>query len=78
MIMDITGIELTTGDNGEKCKGNGKYIDEEGKEIECCCDECDYMQCCFGEITKEICKKCTDKNCPNALKNITDYHRVRN
>jgi len=57
MIMDITGIELTPGDNGEKCKGNGKYIDEEGKEI---------------------CKKCTDKNCPNALKNITDYHRVRN
>lgn len=55
--MDITGIELTPGDNGEKCKGNGKYIDEEGKEI---------------------CKKCTDKNCPNALKNITDYHRVRN
>lgn len=43
MIIDITGIELTPGNNGEDCKGNGKHLDENESLIECCCEECDYL-----------------------------------
>lgn len=35
MITDVTGIELTPGNNGEDCKGNGKHFDENGNLIEC-------------------------------------------
>ena len=31
MIIDITGIELTPGNGGNNCLGNGKYLDENGK-----------------------------------------------
>ena len=46
MIIDITGVQLTPGNNGEDCKGNGKHLDEKGILIECCCDECDYFLLC--------------------------------
>ncbi len=46
MVIDITGIELIPENNGEDCKGNGNHFDENGKLIECCCDECDYLLCC--------------------------------
>ena len=49
MIIDITGIELTPGNNGKDCLGNGHHFDENGKPIECCCDECDYLLCCLSE-----------------------------
>lgn len=49
MIIDITGIELTPANGGKYCKGNGKHFDEQGKLIECCCDECDYLLCCTSE-----------------------------
>ena len=38
MIIDVTGIELTPGRNGESCLGNGKHTDDRGFIIECCCD----------------------------------------
>lgn len=60
MIIDVTGIELTPGNWGEDCLGNGKHYDETGKLIECCCDECDYMMCCVYECD---CQNCNDKRC---------------
>ena len=44
-IIDITGIELSPG-QPKLCKGNGTTLDEQGQLIECCCDECDYLQLC--------------------------------
>ena len=41
MIIDITGIELIPGNNGNDCPGNGEHYDKKGKRIDCCCDECD-------------------------------------
>ncbi len=61
MIIDITGIELTPANGGKYCKGNGEHFDEQGKPIECCCDECDYLLCCTSETN---CSECTDSNCP--------------
>ena len=70
MIIDITGIELTPGNGGKDCKGNGNFY-------ECCCDECDYMLCCIDENwdvsdyvdlekihSEQDCKTCTDTECP--------------
>lgn len=65
MIIDITGIELTPGNNGEDCKGNGKHIDEKGNLIECCCDECDYLLCCIGDNVN--CNECSDSDCPRKI-----------
>ena len=77
MIIDITGIELTPGNGGKDCKGNGNHFDENGKLYECCCDECDYMLCCINEdwnlsdyidlsavASKHDCKYCSDTECP--------------
>lgn len=30
MILDVTGIELIPGNNGEDCPGNGNHIDSFG------------------------------------------------
>lgn len=62
MIIDITGIELTPGNNGKDCKGNGEHFDEQGNLIECCCDECDYLLCCTSDNVD--CNGCTDIDCP--------------
>lgn len=42
MIIDITGIILTPGNEVNNCLGNGEHKDKNGNLIECCCDECDY------------------------------------
>lgn len=70
MIIDITGIELTPGNGGMDCLGNGKHTDCEGNLIECCCDECDYMVCCVDTPLQEMCEHCCDPDCPrkNSLK----------
>ena len=62
MIIDITGIELTPGNLGENCIGNGK-----NKNIECCCDECDYLMCCIDKNYTQKCLGCTDKDCPRRV-----------
>ena len=59
MIIDVTGTELIPGNLGEDCLGNGKQM-----EIECCCDECDYLRCCIDPNWHERCKKCKDRDCP--------------
>jgi hypothetical protein len=60
MILDITGMILLPGNGGEDCPGNGQ-------SGECCCDECDYMLCCFG-TDKPSCESCQDQYCPQAKK----------
>ncbi len=65
MIIDITGIELTPGNNRINCRGNGAYTDKDGILVECCCEECDYMLCCLESHDSEECENCTDENCPN-------------
>ena len=59
MLIDITGTELTPGNLGKDCLGNGLH-----DEIECCCDECDYMLCCFGSQYPSQCNTCKDRDCP--------------
>ena len=64
MIIDVTRVVLYPGAGGEECLGNGKHRDAEGRLIECCCDECDYMQCCYEGCVEN----CTDKDCPRKQK----------
>ena len=60
MIIDVTGIELTPGNDGKDCLGNGEH---EG--VECCCDECDYYLCCTREDYRNMCVSCIDFDCPH-------------
>lgn len=71
MIIDITGISLMPGNLGRDCLGNGAHTDENGNEIPCCCDGCDYMQCCLIEHTVTICENCTDTKCPRMTQSKT-------
>lgn len=63
MIVDVTGIELTPGYGGKYCRGNGEHID-----VECCCDECDYLQCCLNDYDMRGCLDCKNDACLNAGK----------
>ena len=69
MIIDVTGVELTPGNSGEFCKGNGEHVDKDGVPIECCCDECDYMICCFVMKGYDDCGECWDTSCPHSQVN---------
>ena len=64
MIVDITGIELVPGNNGSDCPGNGFYLDGKSKNIDCCCDECDFFLCCLPEHNPKECEKCEMAACP--------------
>lgn len=68
MIIDITGIELTPGNNGDDCLGNGQHYDISGEPIEIYCDECNYFLCCISENWQEMCKECIDAKCPRCKK----------
>ncbi len=68
MILDITEIELTPGNNGEDCLGNSKNYHKDGSPIECCCDECDYIQCCIFMKGFDNCSTCDDTLCPRKRK----------
>ena len=59
MIVDVTGTILTPGNYGKDCLGNGT-----DPNIECCCDECDYMQCCLDKEYPKECIVCNDSHCP--------------
>ena len=56
MIVDITGVVLIPGNQGRECPGNG-----EDPNAECCCDECDYLRCCY---VSQDCEDCRDPFCP--------------
>lgn len=53
IIEDYINIELTLGNGGENCLGNGEHIDENGKTIEICCENCDFFLCCFPQSEHE-------------------------
>ena len=40
--------------HGKDCPSDGHHFDENGNEIECCCDECDYYLECFPEYLQFI------------------------
>ena len=67
MLIDITGVELTPGNHGNDCLGNGEHFDKKGNPIECFCDECDYMLCCNDDAWLSSCKSCSNKNCPRKM-----------
>lgn len=66
MIIDITGTALIPGNSGADCPGNGRHTGSGGDLIECCCEECDYMICCYADRLKSPCETCPDENCPHA------------
>lgn len=66
MIVDVTGIILFPGNSGADCPGNGEHRDESGDIIECCCDECDYLMCCFGDNNAFMYVQCDDPDCPRS------------
>ena len=42
-------IVLFPGNQGMDCQGNGLNFGENGEQVECCCDECNYLSCCNDE-----------------------------
>lgn len=68
IIVDRTGTRLTPGNGGRGCHGNGAHLDWRGRQIECCCDECDYLLCCLGTHRADACMLCMDKACPRSRK----------
>ena len=59
LITDVADIELTPGNHWKDCFGNGEH-----KDVEFCCDECDYMLCCISEDFTNMCISCKDFDCP--------------
>ena len=62
MIVDCTGTVLTPGANGLDWLGNGMH-----DGVECCCDECDYLQCCLEDHKTKICQTCRNAECPRCV-----------
>lgn len=44
-------------------------MDKNGKIIPCCCDACDYVQCCLYMHGNDLCAACTDTDCPRSTGN---------
>ncbi len=76
MIIDITGTVLTPSKNGKDCLGNGQHYDSQDRKIACCCDECDYMLCCWNTPAPKQCATCTDTNCPQNTGEAQHHHEV--
>ena len=51
-------IQLRPGDCGANCITNGEH-----PEVECACDECDYLMCCLESHSPEECAVCKDPYC---------------
>jgi len=58
MTTDGAKIKLTPGGEGKKCLGSGSH-----ESIECLCDECDYLSCCFDEDINKRCAGCEGDAC---------------
>ena len=48
MIIDVTGEILIPGNGGRDCPANGT-----DPNVECCCEECDYLLSCLSEGEKD-------------------------
>ncbi len=68
MILDVTGAILRPGNEGRDCLANGEHA-----EVECACDECDYLMCCWERHDPTKCGTCVDSECPHAMKNRIGY-----
>lgn len=55
-------VDIMPGNEGRDCLGNGETLDENGDLIECCCDECDYLMCCYYKNVD--CLSCDIDECP--------------
>ena len=73
MLFDSTGVILTPGNFGRDCFGNGEHSDEDGKVIECCCDECNYLFCCCNFVD---CSKCGNESCPRYAGYFKDLVKI--
>ena len=47
---DELDIELTPGNGGRDCLGNGKYFDENGEPIEIRCENCEHYILCQMDV----------------------------
>ena len=65
LIIDVTGTILTPGNEGRGCRGNGEHYSLFGNLIDCCCDGCDYMMCCFDDYCYEGHDTCRADGCPH-------------
>ncbi len=68
MFIDVTGVKLIPGNNGDNCPGNGETFDENGELIGMCCDECNFLMCCLPGHDKKKCIVCKRNECPRAGK----------
>lgn len=59
MIIDVTGIILIPGNQGNACPGSWEHAG-----LDCCCDECDYLMCCQDTHDPNLCLTCTDPRLP--------------
>ncbi len=66
MLLDVTGMRLVPGNGGRDCPGNGESVDEQGRPVGCCCEECDYAVCCFENAQDYLCTDCRLSECPRA------------
>ncbi len=64
MCLSDLHIRLMPGNGGNDCPGNGKHIGQNGLVLECCCDECNYYLCCYGQSTLKNCGQCKMPGCP--------------
>ena len=76
MLIDVTGTEITPGNGGKDCLGNGEHFYESGEWVECCCEECDYMMCCVEFTSVRICLRCKELNCPRKIYGRTLRERM--
>ena len=62
-IIDITGTELTPGNGGKNCLGNGTH-----PGIEICCDGCDFFLRCYEIGCMNCCLNCTGVGCGDRVR----------
>ncbi len=61
--MELDESMIMPGREGKDCLGNGTH-----PEIECTCDECDYLMCCLEGHDERECLTCKEENCPRKNK----------
>ena len=63
-MIKLSGIEITPGNLGQDCLGNGEHLDQNGKKIKCLCGSCDYCPCCIYTDFRVFCSECERIDCP--------------
>ncbi len=76
MIIDVTGTILTPGNHGKDCLGNGEHFDEDGDPYDLCCDECDYMMCCYCDNWEKNARNAKRQNVRETVKAKIETSRI--